>query len=320
MPARGLVNVPLWVWFALVGSLLALLMVDLFVVSRDPHELRLRESARWAALYVGLAVVFGFGLWAFTGAEFASQFAAGYLLEESLSVDNLFVFALIMTAFVVPPAHQHKVLLFGVIGSLVLRGLFIAVGVAVIEAAHRILIAFGVFLVATGIRLATQQETVPDVASNPLVRLVRRIVPTSTRYDGGKVLTMLGDRRALTPLGIAMIAIASMDVLFAVDSIPAVFGVTREPFLIFSANAFALIGLRSLYFLLAGAVQRLTYLNVGLALVLVFIGFKMVIEDAVKIPVWLSLLVIVVVMTATVVVSLWHEARQRAPEGLVDTA
>jgi tellurite resistance protein TerC len=307
--ARGGVNVPLWVWIALIVGLFALLMVDLFVVSHDPHELRVWEAARWAALYIGLAVAFGVGLWAVSGSEYASQYFAGYLLEESLSVDNLFVFVLIMTAFAVPPEHQHKVLLFGVIGSLVLRGAFIAAGVALLEAAHGVIIVFGVFLVATGIRLATQRETAPDVASNPLVRIVRRLVPTSVEYDGGRVLTRLGGRRALTPIGLAMIAIASTDVLFAVDSIPAVFGVTREPFLVFAANAFALIGLRSLYFLLAGAVQRLIYLNIGLAVILIFVGLKMVVEDAITIPVWLSLLVIVVVMAVTVAASLWREAR-----------
>jgi tellurite resistance protein TerC len=310
--ARGGVNVPLWVWAALILGLLALLMVDLFVVSHDPHELRVWEAARWAALYIGLAIAFGAGLWAVSGSEYASQYFAGYLLEESLSVDNLFVFVLIMTAFAVPPEHQHKVLLFGIIGSLVLRGAFIAAGVALLEAAHGVIIVFGVFLVATGIRLATQRETVPDVASNPLVRIVRRIVPTSVEYDRGRLLTRLGGRRALTPLGLAMIAIASTDVLFAVDSIPAVFGVTREPFLVFASNAFALIGLRSLYFLLAGAVQRLIYLNVGLAVILIFVGLKMVVEDAVKVPVWLSLLVIVVVMAVTVAASLWREARTQA--------
>ena len=305
-------NVPFWVWAALIVSLFVLLMVDLFVVSHDPHELRIWEAARWAALYVVLAIAFGVGLWAVSGAEFASQYFAGYLLEESLSVDNLFVFVLIMTAFAVPPEHQHKVLLFGVIGSLVLRGIFIAAGVALLEAAHGVIIVFGAFLVATGIRLATQRETVPDVASNPLVRIVRGIVPTSVEYDGGRILTRLDGRRALTPIGVAMIAIASTDVLFAVDSIPAVFGVTREPFLVFASNAFALIGLRSLYFLLAGAVQRLVYLNIGLAVILIFVGLKMVLEDAITIPVWLSLLVIVVVMAVTVAASLWREARQPA--------
>jgi tellurite resistance protein TerC len=305
-------NVPFWVWAALIVGLFVLLMVDLFVVSHDPHELRIWEAARWAALYVVLAIAFGVGLWAVSGAEFASQYFAGYLLEESLSVDNLFVFVLIMTAFAVPPEHQHKVLLFGVIGSLVLRGIFIAAGVALLEAAHGVIIVFGAFLVATGIRLATQRETVPDVASNPLVRIVRGIVPTSVEYDGGRILTRLDGRRALTPIGVAMIAIASTDVLFAVDSIPAVFGVTREPFLVFASNAFALIGLRSLYFLLAGAVQRLVYLNIGLAVILIFVGLKMVLEDAITIPVWLSLLVIVVVMAVTVAASLWREARQPA--------
>jgi len=305
-------NVPFWVWAALIVGLFVLLMVDLFVVSHDPHELRIWEAARWAALYVVLAIAFGVGLWAVSGAEFASQYFAGYLLEESLSVDNLFVFVLIMTAFAVPPEHQHKVLLFGVIGSLVLRGIFIAAGVALLEAAHGVIIVFGAFLVATGIRLATQRETVPDVASNPLVRIVRGIVPTSVEYNGGRILTRLDGRRALTPIGVAMIAIASTDVLFAVDSIPAVFGVTREPFLVFASNAFALIGLRSLYFLLAGAVQRLVYLNIGLAVILIFVGLKMVLEDAITIPVWLSLLVIVVVMAVTVAASLWREARQPA--------
>ena len=296
-------DVPLWVWASVVGGLLVLLLVDLVVVDHDPHELSRKEAGVWAALYIGIAVAFGVGLLILTGGDIAGQYFAGYLVEESLSVDNLFVFVLIMSMFAVPAVAQHKVLLFGIVGALILRGLFIAGGVALLDRLHWVIYVFGAFLVLTGIRLALHRAEEPDLGRNPVLQLAERVLPTTKEYDGGRILTRIDGRRVVTPLVLVMITIATTDVLFAVDSIPAVFGVTREPFLVFTSNAFALVGLRSLYFLLAGAVRKLRYLNVGLSVILCFVGAKMLLESVVPVPVYVSLLVIVSILGVTVVLS-----------------
>lgn len=296
-------DVPLWVWASVVGGLLVLLLVDLVVVDHDPHELSRKEAGVWAALYIGIAVAFGVGLLILTGGDIAGQYFAGYLVEESLSVDNLFVFVLIMSMFAVPAVNQHKVLLFGIVGALILRGLFIAGGVALLDRLHWVIYVFGAFLVLTGIRLALHRAEEPDLGRNPVLQLAERVLPTTKEYDGGRILTRIDGRRVVTPLVLVMITIATTDVLFAVDSIPAVFGITREPFLVFTSNAFALVGLRSLYFLLAGAVRKLRYLNVGLSVILCFVGAKMLLESVVPVPVYVSLLVIVSILGVTVVLS-----------------
>lgn len=296
-------DVPLWVWASVVGGLLVLLLVDLVVVDHDPHELRRKEAGAWAALYIGIAVAFGVGLLILSGGDIAGQYFAGYLVEESLSVDNLFVFVLIMSMFAVPAVNQHKVLLFGIVGALILRGLFIAGGVALLDRLHWVIYVFGAFLVLTGIRLALHRAEEPDLGRNPVLQLAERVLPTTKEYDGGRILTRVDGRRVVTPLVLVMITIATTDVLFAVDSIPAVFGVTREPFLVFTSNAFALVGLRSLYFVLAGAVRKLRYLNIGLSVILCFVGAKMLLESVVPVPVYVSLLVIVSILGVTVVLS-----------------
>jgi len=297
------VDVPLWVWASVVGGLLVLLLVDLVVVDHDPHELSRKEAGVWAALYIGIAVAFGVGLLILTGGDIAGQYFAGYLVEESLSVDNLFVFVLIMSMFAVPAVNQHKVLLFGIVGALILRGLFIAGGVALLDRLHWVIYVFGAFLVLTGIRLALHRAEEPDLGRNPVLQLAERVLPTTKEYDGGRILTRIDGRRVVTPLVLVMITIATTDVLFAVDSIPAVFGITREPFLVFTSNAFALVGLRSLYFVLAGAVRKLRYLNIGLSVILCFVGAKMLLESVVPVPVYVSLLVIVSILGVTVVLS-----------------
>lgn len=297
-------SVPLWVWAATIGGLAVLLLVDLLVVNRNPHEVSLREAGAWCGLYVGAGIVFGLIIWAFYGGDYAGQYLAGYLVEESLSVDNLFVFVLIMSTFAVPIVHQYRVLLFGVVGALVLRGLVIAGGVALLDALQWIIYVFGAFLILTGIRLAMHRDEEPDLSENKVVRLVRRVLPATDEYHGGALIARVDGRRLVTPLMLVMVTIAVTNVLFAVDSIPAVFGVTREPFLVFASNAFALVGLRSAYFLLAGAVRKLVYLNVGLAAVLVIVGLKMVLEGVVHVPTWASLVVIVAILAVTVGASL----------------
>jgi tellurite resistance protein TerC len=297
-------NVPLWAWVATIGGLAALLLIDLLLVARNPHEVSIGEAGRWAGLYVGAGLGFTVLIWILYGGNFAGQYLAGYLVEESLSVDNLFVFVLIMSAFAVPIAYQYKVLLFGVVGALVLRGLVIAGGVALLDAIHWIIYVFGAFLIITGVRLAMHRNEEPNLAENKVVKLVQRVLPATGEYHGDKLVARVDGRRLLTPLALVMVVIALTNVIFAVDSIPAVFGVTREPFIVFTSNAFALVGLRSLYFLLAGAVRKLVYLNIGLAAILVIVGTKMVLEGVVHVPIWLSLVVIVVILGITVVASL----------------
>jgi tellurite resistance protein TerC len=264
-----------WV-FTLVG-LGALLLFDLAIVGRRPHEPSLRECVLWVVFYVGLAGVFGLGVWAFSGPDYASQFFAGWVTEYSLSVDNLFVFVIIMARFAVPRAAQQKVLLVGIVLALLMRGMFIAVGAAAISRFDWVFYLFGAFLVYTAVRLATGGgDSDGEFQENRITRWTRRALPLSDRYNNAHMTIRVGGRRMLTPMLVVMIAIGTTDLIFALDSIPAIFGLTQEPYLVFTANVFALMGLRQLYFLLGGLLDRLVYLSVGLSLVLGFIGVKLV--------------------------------------------
>jgi tellurite resistance protein TerC len=273
-------NVPAWLWLATIGGLLVLLVVDLVVVDRKPHEVTVGEAARWVAFYIALAVLFGLGIWLFSGGTHAGEYFAGYVTEYSLSVDNLFIFLVIMSAFAVPTIHQHKVLLVGIVLALVLRGFFIAVGAAAITQFSWVFYVFGAFLVYTAVRLTRSSigDGGEEYEENRITRWARKLFPVTDDYHDGRVFTRINGRRLATPMFIVMIAIGSADLLFAVDSIPAIFGLTKEPFLVFTANAFALMGLRQLYFLLGGLLRRLVYLTIGLSVILGFIGVKMVLE------------------------------------------
>jgi tellurite resistance protein TerC len=272
-------DVPTWVWLATVGGLLMLLVIDLVIVDAHPHQIKISEASRWVGFYVGCAVLFGLGIWQTAGARYAGEFFAGYITEYSLSVDNLFVFVLIMSTFAVPAIHQHKVLLFGILAALLLRGLFIAAGAAVIARFHWVFYGFGLFLLYTGWKLAfSNREDSAEFQENRALRLARRLLPVTSEYHGSKVLVRLDGRRWVTPMLVVMIAIGTTDLLFALDSIPAIFGLTKEPFLVFTANAFALMGLRQLFFLLGGLLNRLVYLDKGLAVILAFIGVKLFFE------------------------------------------
>jgi tellurite resistance protein TerC len=272
-------NVPAWVWVATLGGLLLLLAIDLVIVDRKPHEVTIGEAARWVTFYIACAVAFGIGIWMLVGGVYAGEFFAGYITEYSLSVDNLFIFLVIMSAFAVPPIHQHKVLLVGILLALILRGIFIAIGAAVIAQFSWVFYLFGLFLVYTAYRLSRsglgEQE---EYKENRVTRLTRRFLPVASEYHGSKVFAKINGRRLATPMFIVMVAIGSADVMFAVDSIPAIFGLTKEPFLVFTANAFALMGLRQLYFLLGGLLRELHYLSLGLSVILGFIGVKMILE------------------------------------------
>jgi tellurite resistance protein TerC len=298
-------------WLVTVGLVVALLALDLVLAAVRPHAVGFREAVAWSVFYIAVAVVFGLVLAAQAGGEFGTQYFAGYIVEKSLSVDNLFVFVIIMTTFAVPEEHQHKVLTFGIIAALVLRAVFIALGATLLNLFSFMFLVFGLLLIYTAVQLYRHRDEDPDVEDNGLVRAARRVLPVSSEYDGGRLLSRVDGRRVVTPLFIVLIAIGGTDILFALDSIPAVFGVTEEPFIVFAANAFALLGLRALYFLVKGLLDRLVYLSTGLAVILAFIGVKLVlhwghtVDDSVpEISTNVSLVVIVVVLAVTTVASL----------------
>lgn len=299
-------------WAATVLVVVLLLAVDFVVAARRPHRVGLVEAAAWSAGYIGVALAFGVVLWFTAGADTGTQYVTGWLVEKSLSVDNLFVFLIIMTRFAVPPEYQQKVLLVGIAAALVMRVLFIAVGAAAIDLFSPTFLVFGLLLIWTAVRLVRHRHEDPDPADNPVLRLAHRVLPTTTDTSNGRLVVRVHGRLAITPLFLVLIAIGSTDLLFALDSIPAVFGITQDPFVVFAANAFALLGLRALYFLIEGLLQRLIYLAVGLAALLAFIGVKLIMaflhEDVSRsvptIPTPVSLAVIVVLLAGTAVASL----------------
>ena len=271
-------NVPAWVWLATVGGLVVLLTLDLVIVDRKPHEVSIAEATRWVVFYIACAVAFGLGVWFFTNGDFAVQYFAGYLTEYSLSVDNLFIFVIIMAAFGVPAVHQHRVLLIGIVLALVMRGLFIAAGAALISRFSWVFYLFGVLLIYLGWQQIRHRHQDVGFQENIALRGLRKLVPVTNEFHGAKVMVKLDGKRWMTPMIVVMIAIGSADLVFALDSIPAIFGLTKEPFLVFTANAFALMGLRQLYFLIGGLLNKLVYLSIGLGVILAFIGVKLVLE------------------------------------------
>ncbi|MPY98903.1 MAG: TerC/Alx family metal homeostasis membrane protein [Actinophytocola sp.] len=317
-------TVPLWLWLATVGGLLALIALDLVIVDRKPHEVTTGEAARWVAFYIACAVVFGIGVWYFAGHDPGVEFFTGYITEYSLSVDNLFIFMLIMTSFRVPGIHQHRVLLIGILLALVMRGVFIAIGAALIAKFVWVFFVFGAILIWTAITMLRGGDH-EEYHENALVRRLRKIFPVTDDYIGHKMMVKRDGRRWVTPMFVVIVAIGSADLLFAVDSIPAIFGITQEAFLVFTANAFALMGLRQLYFLIGGLVDKLVYLSYGLAVILSFIGVKLVLHATHdyhwtppewEINNWVSLGVIASVLFLTTVASLLKSRRdrKRAPE------
>jgi tellurite resistance protein TerC len=297
------VEVSLWLWVGVLGFIAVALALDLFVLHREAHEVSMSE----AALTSGAWMVFGLGfagiVWAMFGADRAGEYLAGYLIEKSLSVDNIFVFALIFAYFGVPAVYQHRLLFWGALGALLFRAAFIAAGAALLENFHWMIYVFGGFLVVTGVRMGLHRSDAGDPGKNPVLRAVRRLVPMADEYRGQRFFLREGGKWIATPLFAVLIAIETTDVVFAVDSIPAIFAVTEESFLVFTSNAFAILGLRALYFLLAGMVTRFSYLKLGLAVVLVFVGFKMLLTDLYKIPVWTSLAVIGVILGLAIGIS-----------------
>jgi tellurite resistance protein TerC len=330
-------NVPVWAWIAVIAGMIIVLAVDLWIVDRgEPKEFSLRQAGFWVGFYVSLAVLFGVTLLIVGGTQPGGEFFAGYLTEYSLSIDNLFVFYIIMARFGVPRINQHKVLLVGILLALVMRGIFIAIGAAVLTQFSWLFYVFGIFLVYTAYTLVRDhKKQEEEFNENIVLRWARRVFPTTPDFVGPHTLVRVDGKRMVTPMLIVMIAIGTTDLLFALDSIPAIFGLTKDAFIVFTANVFALMGLRQLYFLLGGLLQRLVYISYGLAFILGFIGVKLVLEAlhesevswAPQIPIWLSLSVIAVTMTVTTVASLIKARRvetvtpveapqgQEAPQG-----
>ena len=299
-------QVGMWVGFNIL--VLALLAVDLFVFHRKSHEVSMKEAVGWTVVWVSLALVFNGGIYWRFGEEAGLQFLTGYLIEKALSVDNIFVFVLIFAYFKVPAKYQHRVLFWGVLGALVMRGVMILLGAALIKEFHWIIYVFGAFLVFTGIRMATQKESSIEPESNPVIRLIRRIWPVADRYHGEKFFireNVEGQMRLVaTPLFVVLVMVETTDLIFAVDSVPAIFGITEDPFIVYTSNVFAILGLRSLYFLLAGVIHKFHYLQTGLSLVLIFVGAKMLLAEVYKIPVGVSLGVIALILGGSVAASL----------------
>ena len=312
----ALIEIQWWHYAGFVILILLFLSLDLGVFHRKAHVVSFKEAFAWTTVWCCLALLFALGLRPLRGNASALDFLNGYLIELSLSMDNVFVMAVIFNYFKVPPLYQHRVLFWGVLGAFVMRGLMIGVGVELIHSYQWMLYVFGIFLVLTGIKMVVADEEDLCPEKNPLLRLAQRHFPVSTEYDGQKFLTFAGGRLALTPLALVLILVESTDLVLALDSIPAILGVTTDSFIVFTSNVFAILGLRSLYFVLAGAIAYFRYLKIGLAVVLGFIGFKMIVVDWVKIPSSVSLPIVLAIIGISILLSLiraWRDPGAGTP-------
>jgi tellurite resistance protein TerC len=315
-------TVPMWAWIAFNVFVLAMLALDLGVFHRHSHEVKMKEALTWSAVWIGLALLFNAGVYHQLGSEKGLQFLTGYLIEKALSVDNIFVFLLIFAYFKVPGAYQHKVLFWGIIGALVMRATFIAAGVTLLKQFHWLIYVFGAFLILTGIKMVTQKDKKLEPEKNPVLRNFRRLMPVTPNFVEDKFFTKIDGRLFATPLFIVLLFIEMTDLIFAVDSIPAILAITQDPFIVYTSNVFAILGLRALYFALAGVMQLFHYLHYGLAGILVFVGGKMLLADFVgKIPVGLSLGIVGGILVVSVIASILfppkdppHEIAAHAPE------
>ena len=308
-------DVPAWVWGALLATLVTMLVADLLLVHRTAHVITFREAAIESAVWIAIGLSFTFVMLWWQGGGAAGEYLSGYLIEKSLSIDNVFVWAVIFSYFGVPREFQFRVLFWGIFGALVLRAIFIFAGVALIESFEWILYVFGAFLVYTAVKIARHGDAEVHPEKNPALKIVRKLVPSTDEYDGQKMFTRRSGVRLATPLFAVLILIETTDVVFAVDSIPAILAVSREEFIVFASNAFAILGLRALYFCLAGMAGRFRYLNIGLGVVLGFVGIKMLITELYHFPTWLSLVVITLALTVAVVASLRAEKAEAAETG-----
>ena len=291
----------LWVGFNLF--VLVMLALDLGVFHRKAHEVKFREAITWSAIWIMLALIFNAGIWYYFGEVKAIEFLTGYIVEKSLSVDNIFVFVLIFSSFQVPAIYQHRVLFWGVLGALIMRIIFILAGVTLITKFHWIIYVFGVFLILTGIKIARDKGTKINIVNSPFLKFIRKFIPITSEYFQSKFLVRLDNKWHATPLLLVLILVETTDLIFAVDSIPAILAITSDPFIVYTSNVFAILGLRSLYFALAGSLKYFTYLHYGLALILVFVGIKMLISDFYKLNPFLSLGIIGVILAGSIAAS-----------------
>lgn len=293
-----------WQWGSFLALILAMLALDLGVVHRKEHRIGLREAVVWSVVWTAVALLFNAWIYQRFGSKPGLEFFTGYVIERSLSFDNIFVFVVLFNYFAVPPKLQHRVLFWGILGALLSRGLFIALGTALLTRFEWLLLVFGAFLVYSGVKILRGDDSEVHPENNPVLRLFQRFVPLTSEYHGKKFFVRLDHRRLATPLMLVLVVVETTDVLFAVDSIPAVFGVTRDPFIVFTSNIFAILGLRALYFLLAGLMHKFHYLSYGLGLVLVFVGAKMLGERWYRIPTGLSLGIVLALLTVSILISL----------------
>jgi tellurite resistance protein TerC len=303
-------NQTLW-WIVFNLFVLAMLVLDLKVFHRDAHEVKIKEALLWSAFWIALALLFNVGIYIFRGAEDALEYLTGYLIEKSLSVDNIFVFLLIFSYFRVPALYQHKVLFWGILGALIMRAILIFAGVALIERFHWIIYVFGVFLIFTGIKLAFEKDKEIDPEKNPALLFVRHFMPVTERFEGDKFFIRRAGRLFATPLFLVLVVVETTDVIFALDSIPAILAITTDPFIVYTSNVFAILGLRALYFALAGLLQLFHYLHYGLSAILVFVGIKMLGSDIFHIPVGVALAVVGGILALSVIASIiWPAAHE----------
>jgi tellurite resistance protein TerC len=300
----AVIDVELWHWAVLLAVIVVMLLIDLLVVHREAHEVDTKEAAIESAVWIGCGLAFSLIIWWWFGGAATGEYVSGYLIEKSLSIDNVFVWALIMGYFRVPQKYQHRVLFWGIFGALVMRAVFIFAGVAVIDRFSWVLYVFGAFLLYTAGKLVFSDNDHVDPGESKFLKIVDKVVPTTDELDGQKLFTKRGGRRLATPLFSVLMLVEVTDVVFAVDSVPAVLAVSREQFIVFASNAFAILGLRALYFLLADMHNRFTFLQQGLAIILAFVGVKMIIAEWYHIPTWLSLVVIAIVLIASIGFSL----------------
>lgn len=295
--------IDIYVWIAFIAFIFLLLGLDLGVFHRNSHEVKIKEALTWSLVWISLALVFNYGVYHFMGKEKALEFLTGYLIEKSLSIDNLFVFIMLFTFFNIKPQYQHKILFWGIIGALILRAIFIFAGVALISKFHWIIYIFGAFLVFTGIKMLFNDDKPIEPDKNPLVRLFKKFFPVTDQMYGGKFFVKINTKTFATPLFIVLLIIEFTDLIFAVDSIPAILAVSHDTFIIFTSNVFAILGLRALYFALAGITKYFHYLKYGLSAILVFVGVKMVIAGFYKIPIVYSLFTILGILIVSVLLS-----------------
>ncbi len=300
-------NVTLIIWISFIAIVLFLLSLDLFIFHRNPREVKSGEAFLWSLFWIILSVIFGLIIGYWKGATKEVQFFTGYLIEYSLSIDNLFIFAIIFRYFKIPSHTQHHVLFWGIIGALIFRGMMIGLGVILVRNFHWILYLFGLFLIYTGFKMMRRIEKEIDLEKNLILQLCRRILPVSKAYDGSRFITFSNRKFSFTPLLLVLIVIEGMDLVFAVDSVPAVFAVTQDPLIIFTSNICAILGLRSLYFLLAKAIQQFTYLSIGLGMILTFIGLKMLLAHFIKISDVYSLLIVAIILVGSILISIWSK-------------